>query len=194
MRVQGNVQGKIEVGFKRADDGWHIAKFQEGIDLLKNKAQEVLKTKAGDRKWKFPLVVDDPEDDSHEIGVDIITQENPRGEQLVADLLGATGLFKKFQENFPGDVSIFEDKVIDKVKVKLSSPAQYIRIKTHQSPNTKDPDNPYVNVIGFGPMSTTVEALEAALFPKKEGAKDEAKAGKKEKKEEKAKVEDDWTM
>ncbi len=186
MRVQANPEGhgKIEGGFQRAEDGWHVVKFSEGIDYLKKKDKDgnetIAVTGKGDKTWKLPTVVDDDTDSSHDIGIDILVSENAKGEQLIADILGSTGLFASFAKAFPGDVSVFEDKVMAKVKVKV--PGQYMRFKTHQSPDRKNPDNIYVNIIGFGKMSDTVEALEKALFPDKKGGE---KGGKKESKEDK---------
>ena len=172
MKAQANERGKIESGFKRAEDGWHVVKFLEGITILQKKdgSGEMIDAtnKHGDKAWKFPMVVDDETDiDSHDATVDGIASENDKGEQLVADFLGATSLYAAFAKAFPGEVSVFETKVMDKIKVKL--PGQYLRIKTKQSPNKKSPDNPYVNIVGFGKMSDKVEELEATLFGKAEG-------------------------
>jgi len=167
MRVEAKERGVIETGFKQAEDGWHIVKFDEGIDYLKNKDGEILTTKAGDKKWKFPMIVDDPEDESNEVRIDFITQENQRGENMVASYLLACGLLASFEKAFPGDVSLFEQKVIDKIKVKL--PGQLVRIKTKQNTYTdKNGDEKVaVNIVGFGKMSDSVEKLEAELFPNK---------------------------
>lgn len=174
MRGEAKQSGKVDVGFKRAEDGWHIVKFKEGIDNLKNKEQEILKTKAGDIKWKFPMVVDDPEDENNGIEIDFITQENKRGEDMICSFLSCVGLIEKFEKAFPGDISLFEDKVMQKIKTQF--PGQVMRVKTKQSVNKNDPDNPYVNIVGFGPMSIPWEKLEAELFgDKKEGGKKEEK-------------------
>jgi len=170
MKAQANERGKIESGFKRAGDGWHVVKFQEGITVLQKKDSDGgmvdAVTKKGDKSWKFPMVVEDENDESHEASIDGIAAENDKGEQLVADFLGATSLYATFAKNFPGEVSVFESKVMDKIKTKL--PGQYMRLKTRQSPNKNSPDNPYVNIVGFGKMSDKVEELEATLFGKAE--------------------------
>ena len=174
MRAEANERGTIESGFKRAEDGWHVVRFLEGIEELKNKEGDMVSNKGGDQLWKVPLVVDDDADISHEIEIDSIAAENAKGEQLVSDFLGATGLYAAFAKAFPGDVSVFESKCMGKVKTKL--PGQFMRVKTEQSPNPKSPDNPYVNLIGFGKITDTVEDLEGKLFPAKAGAaKKEAK-------------------
>lgn len=191
MRAEAKERGVIESGFKQAEDGWHIVKFDEGIDFLKNKEGEILTTKAGDKKWKFPMVVDDPEDESNEVKVDFITQENKRGEDMVASYLLACGLLAAFEKAFPGDVSLFEQKVIDKIKVKL--PGQLVRIKTKQNTyKDKNGDEKVaVNIIGFGKMSDSVEKLEAELFGDKSKGGSKAGAAKQEAKKEAPITEDE---
>jgi len=177
MRAQAEDRGVIESGFKRAEDGWHIVKFAEGIDYLKSKKadteEEIISlNKQGDKNWKIPLVVEDEDDESNEVPVDVIVAENKKGEQVVTNFLGATGLFAKFAKAFPGDVSVFSDPVMAKLKTNL--PGQFMRIKTKQNEykNKKGETQVAVNVIGFGKMSDTVEKLEADLFPVKEGKAD----------------------
>ena len=184
MKAEANERGVIESGFKRAEDGWHIVRFLEGIDQLRNKENEEVSNKQGDPLWKVPLVVDDDTDISHEVEVDAIAAENAKGEQLISDFLGATGLYKAFAKNFPGDVSVFETKCMDKIKVKL--PGQFMRIKTKQNAykDKAGAEQIAVNIIGFGKMSDDVDELEAKLFPSKGGAAKKEKA-------EKAPVEDD---
>jgi hypothetical protein len=180
MRAKAEERGVIESGFKRAEDGWHVVKFAEGIDYLKSKKEDVeiiSLNKQGDKNWKIPLVVDDETDESHEVAIDIIVAENKKGEQMVTNFLGATGLFAKFAKAFPGDVSVFSDAVMAKLKTNL--PGQFMRIKTKQNEykDKKGEQQIAVNAIGFGKMSDTIEKLEADLFPVKEGKKD---AGKKD--------------
>jgi len=175
MKVQAQERGVIESGFKRAEDGWHIVKFLEGIDALKDKEGKETFNKQGDKLWKIPMVVDDVDDDSNEVSIDAIAAENKKGEQLVVDFLGATGLFAAFSKAFPGDVSVFEQKCFDKVKAKL--PAQLMRIKTKQNAykDKNGQEQVAVNLVGFGKMSDSVDDLEKTLFPEKK-----EKAGKKE--------------
>ena len=178
MRAEANERGTIESGFKRAEDGWHVVRFTEGIEELKNKEGEMVVNKGGDQLWKVPLVVDDDADISHETEIDSIAAENAKGEQLISDFLGATGLYAAFAKAFPGDVSVFESKCMGKVKTKL--PGQFIRIKTKQNAYKDKAGNEQiaVNIIGFGKMSDTVDDLEGKLFPGKAGAG--AGAAKKE--------------
>lgn len=170
MKVEANERGTIEQGFKRAEDGWHLVEFQEGITALTNKDDEEVFNKQGDALWKIPLKVNDADDISHEVDVDCIAGENSKGEQMIADFLGATGLWKKFAKKFPGDVSVFDDPIISKIKTSL--PGQMMRIKTQQN-EYKDKDGNdqvAVNIVGFGKVSDKVDELEETLFPGKGGA------------------------
>ena len=189
MRAEANERGTIESGFKRAEDGWHVVRFLEGIEELKNKEGEMVSNKGGDQLWKFPLVVDDDADISHETEIDSIAAENAKGEQLISNFLGATGLYAAFAKAFPGDVSVFESKCMGKVKTKL--PGQFMRVKTKQNAYKDKAGNEQiaVNLVGFGKMSDTVEDLEGKLFPGKAGAG--AGAAKKEAKKEAPVAEDE---
>lgn len=179
MRVQARERGVIESGFERVPEGWHIFKMDEGIDYLKKKKEEgkdeqIAVNGSGDKLWKFSLIVDDEDDAANGQKMDIIAAENKRGEQTVTDFLGATGLFAAFAKAFPGDVSVFDEKVMSKLKGKL--PGQLMRGKVKHNENKKNPDQPYVNLVGFGKMSDSIEQLEKDLFPEKKAGK----GGKKE--------------
>ena len=181
MRAQANERGTWETGFRRPDEGWHIGKFLEGIDYLKTKdkssGEEIVSAnKQGDKNWKFPMVIEDEDDDNNEIKHDIIVAENKRGEQMVADILGCTNLFEKFTKKFKGDESVFNDEVIKLIKTQL--PNQFWRFKVKNVENKKDPDNPYINIVGFGKVSDSIASLDAALFPDKKGKGGGKSAGK----------------
>ena len=171
MKATTTGSGTIETGFKRAEDGWHVVVVCDGIDILKNKEGKTSTTKGGDQMWKIPLKINDETDISHDVEVDAIAAENARGEQLITDFLGATNLFEEFAKRFPDtNVSVFEPKIMDKVKVKLNG--QFFRIKTKQNAY-KDKDGKEqiaVNIVAFGKMSEKIEDLEAKLFPEKKGA------------------------
>ena len=180
MRATANERGTWETGFRRPDEGWHIGKFLGGIDYLKTKkdGEEVISAnKQGDKNWKFPMVIEDEDDDNNEVKHDIIVAENKRGEQMVADILGCTGLFEKFTKKFKGDESVFNDEVIKLIKTQL--PNQFWRFKVKNVENKKDPDNPYINIVGFGKVSDSIASLDAALFPDKKGHKAAGKAAGK---------------
>ena len=172
MRATANERGTWEAGFRRPDEGWHIGKFLEGIDYLKTKDKQsgeetISANKQGDKNWKFPMVIEDEDDENNEVKHDIIVAENKRGEQMVADILGCTGLFEKFTKKFKGDESVFNDEVIKLIKTQL--PNQFWRFKVKNVENKKDPDNPYINIVGFGKVSDSIASLDAALFPDKKG-------------------------
>ena len=181
MRATANERGTWETGFRRPDEGWHIGKFLEGIDYLKTKdkssGEEVISAnKQGDKNWKFPMVIEDEDDENNEVKHDIIVAENKRGEQMVADILGCTGLFEKFTKKFKGDESVFNDEVIKLIKTQL--PNQFWRFKVKNVENKKDPDNPYINIVGFGKVSDSIASLDAALFPDKKAKAAGKAAGK----------------
>lgn len=168
MRVEGKERGKIESGFERVSDGWHIMKFEEGIDYLKNKDGEMVKTKNGDPMWKIPMVVDDEGDADNGIGHDHIAIETVRGEEMIANMLAATGLWKKFADNFPGDVSLFEEKVMSKVKTQL--PGKLWRVHTKEGKAKEGQEHGFVNIDGYGKMSDKIADLDEAFgFNKKKG-------------------------
>ena len=179
MRAQANERGTWETGFRRPDEGWHIGKFLEGIDYLKTKKdgeETVSANKQGDKNWKFPMVIEDEDDDNNEIKHDIIVAENKRGEQMVADILGCTGLFEKFTKKFKNDESVFDPEVIKLIMTQL--PNQFWRFKVKHVANKKNPDEPYINIVGFGKVSDTIASLDAALFPDKKGKSAGAGAAK----------------
>lgn len=181
MRATANERGTWETGFRRPDEGWHIGKFLEGIDYLKTKdkssGEEVISAnKQGDKNWKFPMVIEDEDDDCNEVKHDIIVAENKRGEQMVADILGCTGLFEKFTKKFKGDESVFDPEVIKLIMTQL--PNQFWRFKVKHVANKNDKDNPYINIVGFGKVSDTIASLDAALFPDKKGGKATGKSHK----------------
>jgi len=181
MRATANERGVWETGFRRPDEGWHIGKFLEGIDYLKTKdkttgEETISANKQGDQNWKFPMVIEDEDDDNNEVKHDVIVAENKRGEQMVADILGCTGLFEKFTKKFKGNESVFNDEVIKLIKSQL--PNQFWRFKVKNVENKKDPNNPYINIVGFGKVSDTIASLEAALFPDKKGKATGKAAGK----------------
>ena len=189
MRVEANERGRIETGFRQAEDGWHVVKFEEGIDYLMNKDGLIVSNKNGDQMWKLRMVVEDEGDESNGVNIDTVISENAKGEQILVDFLGATGLFAAFSKAFPGDISVFDQNVMNKVKVKL--PGQYMRVKTKQN-EYKDKAGEKkiaVNVVGFGKMSDSVEELEAALFP--EGSGKVKKENKEAKKQDKG-ADEDW--
>jgi hypothetical protein len=190
MRATANERGTWETGFRRPDEGWHIGKFLEGIDYLKTKKdgeETVSANKQGDKNWKFPMVIEDEDDDNNGIKHDLILAENNRGTQMVADVLGASGLYPKFEKKFaPKDVGkepedkegfeMFDPEVIKLIMTQL--PNQFWRFKVKHVANKKDPEQPYINIVGFGKVSDTIASLDAALFPDKKGKAAGKSAGK----------------
>jgi hypothetical protein len=139
MKAQGREHG--EWGFKKPTDGWHLVEMGEGIDVLKDKEGLIAKDAKGNNLWKFPAKINDETAEDHGINVDIIVSENTAfGEQKVADILAAIGEFENFEKHFPGDHSVFETALMDKIKIKV--PNKFLKLKTETSKDGK-----YSNVI-----------------------------------------------
>lgn len=152
MKVQGREQG--EWGFSKAADGWHLICFDEGIGLLTNKEGEVVKDDKDRDLYKLPATIKDSADESNDISVDQIVVASDFGEQKIADILAAVGLFKKFAEKFPGDVSFFEPKVMEAIKTKL--PGKFMKVYTEQTKDGK-----YTNVTKFAKADAKTDAPPA---------------------------------
>ena len=182
MRVEASSTGTREIGFSRPDEGWHLFKFEEGAGVFAKKEGEELKpflTKNGDKQYKFPLTIADENDTQDGLRHDIIVAEDIKGEKALADYIVAASpaFWKKLAEKFPGDVSLFSAKILEILIPKIQGAMFWAKIK--HSPNKKDADNPYANIIGWGPATKTAEQLEAELFPKKAGKEEKGKAESK---------------
>ena len=139
MKAQGRGHG--EWGFKKPTDGWHVVEMGEGIDILKDKEGVAAKDAKGNNLYKFPAKINDENAEDHGVNVDIIVSENtPFGEQKVADILAAIGEFDNFEKHFPGDHSVFETALMDKIKIKV--PNKFLKLKTETSKDGK-----YSNVV-----------------------------------------------
>ena len=101
MKVEG--RERATHGFPQPVDGWHVFQVEEGIDYAKNhETQEIMLDKKGAKKHIIPVTLVDPEDDSNGAKMSFFPAENARGEQLVADLLAATGQFFKGRTEIDG--------------------------------------------------------------------------------------------
>jgi hypothetical protein len=164
---------KHEGGFQRVSPGWHIFKVEEGIGTVKasDKTKEegstvvngerVLAAKNGNPKIKIPLRVDDADakiSEDHGLTFDIFVFDGSykdRDEQFIADILGAVGLAPKFEKKWPGEVSVFQEDVMGKIKTEF--PGQFFLGRVNESPNKKDPESPFLNLVGIGPMKYATE-------------------------------------
>jgi len=162
-------QGKdsADWGFTPPSDGWHMIEFQEGIAYLE-KDGKVLEDKKGKKLIAFPAVIkeDGTDDDGKKVSV-IVAEGTDFGEQKVADILVATELFEKFEQHFPGDVSVFDSAPWSKIVT--SVPGKFAKIKIEASKDGK-----FANIVGLTNVKTKVEEK-----PKESGkgaAKEEKKA------------------
>jgi len=178
MKVEG--RERATHGFTTPADGWHLVEVLEGIDYAKDgETKEILEDKKGNKKHIIKFHINDPEDDANNAQLSMFLSETPRGEQQIADILAATGQYKKFAEKFPGDVSVFDENVMSAIKIKL--PGQFLKVRTQVA---KVKDKEYCNI---------QETATVSFDPTKEAKKDK----KEDKKADKAataaaKGGDDW--
>ena len=171
MKTQGREHG--EWGFKKPTDGWHVVEMGEGIGLLTDKEGHVAKDAKGNNLYKFPAKINEENAEDHGINVDIIVSENTAfGEQKVADILAAIGEFEAFEKHFPGDHSVFEAALMDKIKIKV--PNKFLKLKTETSKDGK-----YSNVVEiastkFVPKDAAASAAGKTAGKKAEGKKEAA--------------------
>jgi hypothetical protein len=106
-------------GFKVPTDGWHLVEFQDGIDYLTNKEGVQVQNEKGFKTYKFPAIIKDDNDPDNGIANDQLAgMENGGG--WVANILACVGLWDAVCKKFPGDdVSVFNQPVMDGIKVKL---------------------------------------------------------------------------
>jgi hypothetical protein len=174
MKAQADATGK-QAGFQKPDDGWHLCTFDEGIGLVLNAEQKEILSKKGDRLWKIPLKIDDPEDPNNELGVDILAYEDDRGEKTFSNMLGVAGLFESFAKAYPKDTdSVFEDRIMDKVKSKLIGKKGMFYTSTKEDKKGVE----RCNVIAWAPASLygKQKELDEVYIPKVAGAKSGGKA------------------
>ena len=173
MKVEG--RERATHGFTTPADGWHLVEVMEGIDYAKDgETKEILEDKKGNKKHIIKFHINDADDDANGTQLSMFLSETPRGEQQVADVLAATGQYKKFAEKFPGDISVFDENVMSAIKIKL--PGQFLKIRTQVS---KVKDKEYCNIqetatVGFDPAKDAKVSKE-----KKEDKKADTKAAAK---------------
>ncbi len=128
MRFKGDANA--DFGFKVVSDGYHKAYFTDGIDIKLNEA-------SGKTSVWLPLIIDGGEDDGAKITMFLpYKDEKNFGEQRLANVLSKAGLFAMFEEKFPGDVSLFDTKVFDLIKLKLNG--KFVKIKVERSKDGKN--------------------------------------------------------
>lgn len=171
-------------GFVNPSNGWHIAEIQEGIAPFE--VDGVLQTdKKGAQKYIIPFKINDPEDEANGAILSLFPAANDRGEQTVADVLAAAGLYAKFAEKFPGDVSVFDKACFEMIKIKV--PGQFVKIRTqiNKGKNAAGEVKEYANIVETASMSFNPEKEE------KEKTNNKGGKGKAEEKKE-TKKNDSW--
>ena len=141
MRVKGREEP--DYNFQIPAAGWHNVIVQEGIDFLKKDGEDKVSDK-GNRTIIVNMVIDGGEENGKRCSL-FCPFETEFGEQKLADLLVVTGMAPKFEEKFPGDVSLWDPKVFQAIQLKL--PKSFLQVKLEQ---TKDGKN--VNIVNMLPV------------------------------------------
>ena len=126
---------QVVFGFKAPEDGWHIAKFQSGIDYLppKGGGDGFWQDDKGNKALKLPCLVDDPEDTSNEGQISVLLNCGT-DQKRMASILRVVGLWDAVVKRYPGkDVTVFDAPVVEGIKVKL--PGTTCMIKTELDKN-----------------------------------------------------------
>lgn len=147
MRKQGKLNPGWGSGYQKPSDGWHLCEFGDEFRDMMNRDGEIVTDKKGMRRWIIPAIIKDDEDEGKNADI-IISYGSDYGEQVLADILLATGLEKKFEKNFPGDISIWDKEVINEFMKRV--PGTVARLKTEMSKDGK-----YCNVIDIEPASAS---------------------------------------
>jgi len=143
----------------------------EGIDYAKDgETKEILEDKKGNKKHILKFHINDTEDEANGAQLSMFVSETPRGEQQIADVLAATGQYKKFAEKFPGDVSVFDENVMSAIKIKL--PGQFLKVRTSTA---KVKDKEYTNI-----QETATVSFDPAKDEKAKGKGKDKAADKSE--------------
>lgn len=110
-------------------DGWHTVEVVEGIDYAKDKDGHIVQTEKGSKIWKVPMKVVESNDEASIGGIVNASVFEQSGGNVMATILEAAGLWAGICEAFPGDdVSVFESRIMDKVKSRL--PGKSFKVET----------------------------------------------------------------
>jgi len=160
MRTKG--RENADWGFRVPTPGWHSVVVLEGVDVLTNE-------KSGKQSLMIPLNIEEGSaDDGIRVSIfcpykDENGDYSEFGEQKAADFLQAIGLAEKFEEKFPGDISLFDTEPLNALKLKL--PGRPAKVKLELSSDGK-----YTNVVGVKDISAATEEPKAATAQKGKGA------------------------
>jgi hypothetical protein len=166
MRVQGRENPDYSA-FENPAPGWHNAVVQEGIDFLRKDGAEMVGAK-GNKTILVNMLIDGGEDDGKKIS-QMCPYETEFGEQKLADLLVATGLAAKFEEKFPGDVSLFDPQVFQAIQLKL--PKQFLQVFIEISKDGKYANIGSVAKMGVVPPDKKKGKGGGTVSPAKEAPK-----------------------
>ena len=116
------------------EDGWHLCKFTEGIDFLRDKKTDdnpnpgYKQDDKGKKTLKLPCIVDDPADKGNGGQIQVLLNESNGGDKL-AIILKCVGLWPAIVKKYPGDdVTVFDQRIINGIKTHLpSSEKVYVR-------------------------------------------------------------------
>ena len=156
MKVKG--RENADWSARKAQDGWHMVMFEEGIDFLKDQDGNFYMTKPDSKgnsykRLSFPTSIkEDGEDDGIRVS-NAVSVGTDFGEQRVADLLAATGLFAAFEKNFPEDASFWDENVLNAIKSKLPGKFCKMRLETNSKSG-------YQNVVELAKADATVSNKE----------------------------------
>ena len=153
-------QGKeyAEYGFSNPSEGWHRFVIQEPIDFMK-KDGVIVENDKGVKTIIVNLAVDGGEEDGRRVSM-FCQYGTDFGGTKLANLLAATKLLKKFEERFPGDVSLWDPAVFPSVQAKLCG--GYLKAKVSHS---KQGDKVYANVVA----TSTLDFNDAKSMTKSSG-------------------------
>jgi len=166
MKVKG--RENAQWGFQQPSEGWHMVQFEEGIDYLKDSDGKVVQDKNGKNLLALPAVIKDDEDADKKINV-IVSEGTDMGEQRIADVLAAIKMYATFEQNFPGDISLFDPRVMAKVKEHIPGKFAKFRIEvTTRKDKKTNEEKTYANIAEIAP---------ADYVPPVKGAAKSASAG-----------------
>ena len=138
---QGQSFGRIPVA-----DGWHLAEIQDGVDYMRTKDGNVYQNDNGSKAWKITAKVVESSNPDSVGGFIGITVFEERGQDKMATILDAAGLWKIICDKFPDDISVFDKRIMDGVKQKL--PGRTLMVQS------KEDKNGFANAEAFADRKT----------------------------------------
>jgi hypothetical protein len=117
--LKGEITDHVQ-SFKVVSDGWHVIRFEQGIDLAINRETgAVAVDKNGNHSLLLPYTINDADDADNGSKLTERLNFGFNGPKL-AGILACAGLWEAVKKRFPGpDVSVFDQPVVDGIKAKL---------------------------------------------------------------------------